>query len=73
MTFTQKQLAHRAKIQLKHLSMAFESITDLEVRDKIVYFIERVGEFAGLEINHGAIKETLVSDSVFDMMVGKVR
>ncbi len=72
MTFTQKQLAHRA-IQLKHLSMAFESITDLELRDKVIYFMERVGEFAGLEINHRAIKETLISDSVFDMMVEKVR
>ncbi len=71
MIFTQKQLAHRAKIQLKHLGMHFESITDLELRDKIIYFMERVGEAAGIESNHNAIKETLVSDSVFDMMIGE--
>ncbi len=68
---TQKQLTHRARAQLKHLNMHFESITDLELRDKIVYFIERVGEFAGIERNHNAIKKTLQSDGVFDMMVGK--
>ncbi len=71
MTFTQKQLAHRADTQSRHLNMAFESITNLELRDKIVYFMERVGEFAGIEKNHGAIKETLVSDDVFDRMVGE--
>ncbi len=68
---TQKQLAQRAEIQLKQLNMAFESITNLELRDKIIYFMERVGEAAGIEKNHGAIKETLVSDDVFDRMVGE--
>ncbi len=70
---TQKQLAETKlqSKQLKHLNMHFESITDLELRDKIIYFMERVGEAAGIERNHGAIKETLVSDDVFDRMVGK--
>ncbi len=71
MTFTQKQLAHRARTQSKELSMHFESITDLELRDKVIYFMERVGEFAGIESNHSVIKKTLQSDEVFDMMIGK--
>ncbi len=73
MTFTHKQLAQRARTQLKHLSMHFESITDLELRDRVIYFMERVGEAAGIERNHSAIKKTLVSDDVFDRMVGKIR
>ncbi len=77
MSYTKQELQHfaqEAKIQskqLKELSMHFESITDIELRDKMIYFMERVGEFAGMEINHNAIKETLVNDSVFDMMVGE--
>ncbi len=68
---TQKQLAHRAEIQLKHLSMAFESITDLELRDKIIYFMERVGEAAGIKRNHGAIADTLRSEEVFKRLFAK--
>ncbi len=77
MPFSKQELQHfaqEAKIQskqLKELSMHFESITDIELRDKIIYFMERVGEFAGMEINHGAIGKTLMSDEVFDMMVGE--
>ncbi len=49
--------------------MHFESITDLELRQEIVKFMMKIGEAAGMEINHDAIKATLASDEVFDMMI----
>ena len=74
MTFSKQQLqqfANEAKIQskqLKELSMHFESITDLELRQEIVNFMMKIGEAAGFEINHDAIKSTLASEEVFEGM-----
>ncbi len=70
MTFTQKQLADQAKTQSKALNMYFESIADLTLREEIVKFMMKIGEAAGIEVNHSAIKKTLQSDEVFDMMIG---
>ncbi len=67
MTFTQKQLANQAK----ELNMYFESIADLELRKEIVKFMMKIGEAAGIESNHNAIKKTLADKEVFDMMIGK--
>ncbi len=77
MSYTKQELQHfaqEAKIQskqLKELSMHFESITDIELREEIVKFMMKIGEAAGMEINHNAIKATLASDEVFDMMIGE--
>ena len=71
MTSTQQQLAHRAEKQLKELSMYFESITDLDLRQEIVNFMMKIGDAAGFEINHETIKSTLASEEVFEGMFGR--
>ena len=54
--------------QTQDLNLYFNSIENPELRQEIVNFMMKIGEAAGFEINHDAIKSTLASEEVFEGM-----
>ena len=54
--------------QTQDLNLYFNSIENPELRQEIVNFMMKIGEAAGIEINHDAIKSTLASEEVFEGM-----
>ena len=57
--------------QSQDLNLYFNSIDNPELRQEIVNFMMKIGEAAGIENNHEAIKATLVSEEVFEGMFSK--
>ncbi len=68
-TKTSKNQAYNRQSQ--DLNLYFNSIENPQLRQEIVNFMMKIGEAAGMEINHSAITDTLTSDEVFEGLFGK--